>query len=207
MKRDQILNFSDLAKSVELEKFYTAFWKLTNMPLALVDAESKGNYKLFCPEEEFNPICRLFRKYPKAAEKCITLDGIKMKDAARVHKGICYKCHAGLMDFAVPIYVGKRHIATINCGQIMTEVPTDKGFDKLWANVSDLSLDKQATRTAYFESAFISPDKIDSILQLLSFFATYFCEVGVRLRLLEGNTKYPEIRKAIEYLDKHLYFE
>ena len=200
---ENLFDFADLVNSSECEDFYTSFWKLTNIPIALVDPEDKSGIKYFSPEGSFNPVCKVIRRSLKGEKKCLRVDKLKMDDAAKEHKGICYQCHAGLTDFAVPIYVEKRHIATVSCGQIMTEAPTEKGFNELWDNVCELDIDKQALRKAYFESNFMSPEKIEAVLQLLTSFSNYFCEVGVRLRILEQNDKHPEIEKATRYLKEH----
>ena len=138
-----LFNFFDLANSLEFKEFYDAFWELTHIPLALVDVKDPNNNILLCPKEKFNPICKLFCSSPKARKKCIAFDDIMAKEAAVTHRGICYKCHAGLMDFSVPIYVRKKHIATINCGQILPEAPTEDGFNKLWNAVCDWELTRK----------------------------------------------------------------
>ena len=203
MQKELLFSFSDLIVSPECEDFFTAFWKLTNIPIAIVDAKDKRRIKLFTPKGSFNPICKAIRSSVKGEKKCHSVDDIKIEDAAQQHKGICYQCHAGLTDIAVPIYVGKRHIATISCGQIMNEAPTLKGFNELWHNVCELDIDKKALRKAYFESSFMPLDKIEAAFQILTSFVNYFCEVGVRLRILERNNKYPEIEKATQYINKH----
>jgi ligand-binding sensor protein len=50
------------------------------------------------------------------------------EEAARTGKPYIYKCHAGLIDFAAPIIVGGRQIATILGGQILTSKPEENGF-------------------------------------------------------------------------------
>ena len=205
MKRSRIFNFNDLANSPEFKEFYSAFWELTHIPLALVDPTTPENNKLFCPEESFNPICKLLRASPVGMKRCYDFDYTKVEESLIKHQGICYKCYAGLMDFTVPIYVGKRLIATVNCVQILSGPPTNEGFKKLWDSVCDLPVDKQTLRETYFASTYMTPMQIKAVLRILTFFCDYFCEVGVRLRILEKNNKYPEIEKAKEYLRKHYH--
>ncbi len=205
-------NFSDLVNSSEFEIFYSAFWELANIPLALINtekeyslADEEGNSKLFCPTEKFNPICKILRSTPKGLERCLSNDDTKLKTAAQQHRAICYNCHAGLIDFIVPIYVGHKQIGSIICGQILPEPPTEEGFNNMWNKVKDLNPDKEKLRKVYLESTYMSPEKIESVLRLLSFFADYFCEVGVRIRILERKNKYPDIEKATKYIKKHFH--
>jgi len=196
------MNFEDLANSEEFEKFYRTFYRLTKIPLALVDHTQK-KVKLFCPEGEMLPVCRVVRSCEKGYAKCMRTDQIKCDVAKRERRGISYSCHAGLLDFAVPIFVDGDHVATISAGQQLSAQPTEKGYQELLHRVKSLSLDKDELHRAYFNSPYLDEDQRQAVLDMLTFFAEYFCEMGRRLQHSHKLDKYPEVTRAKDYLQKN----
>ena len=197
------ISFKELSESDEFEKFYRTIWKLTGVPLALVD-QSWQQVKLFCPESEMHPVCRVIRASKNGHSRCMQIDEAMCNIAIGNKRGIRYVCHAGLIDFAVPIFVEGIHIATINGGQLFSEPPTEKNFQKLWRQLKDLEIDKQELQEAYYKSPYMDETQLQAVLDLLSFFAEYFCEMGRRLRIVQQNDPHPEITKAKDLIMKNI---
>lgn len=195
-------DFSDLIKSKEFEEFYANLWRLISGPLALTDPDFK-HVKYFGPENVWNPVCNVIRKSAKGYDACIRCDHRQCKKAVSEKHGIRYYCHAGLVDFAVPIYVEGKHIATISCGQILMSPPTEKGFKKLWNKVKNLDVEEKELKKAYFNSPYMDEDKAEAVLKVLSLSANYFCELGRRLKLDKENLKSLEIQKSLEFIHDH----
>jgi AraC-like DNA-binding protein/ligand-binding sensor protein len=202
MNRDYSLRFEDLAESQAFAEFYRSLWDLLGIPMALVDKDGT-KAKRFCPEQEMHPICQIVRSTEDGLAKCRGTDRAACNKARNVKHGIRYACHAGLVDFAVPIFVDGKFAATINGGQILPERPTEKGFKELWGRLKDLSIDKQALRSAFFASPHMSEQQLESLLKLISFFAEYFCEMGRLLKSAQENSKYLDIARAKEYMAEH----
>lgn len=202
MKSKETFDFSDLAESEEFEQFHRSFWELTKVPLGIVDPKFK-QFKYFCPEEAMHAICRVIRSSQKGLAACIETDKENCNLAAKKKHGMRYYCHAGLIDFAIPVYVQGRHIATIMFGQMLPEPPTEKSFNKIWNKVSSLSIDKKAFKKAYYSCPYMSSEQLESLQKIISFFAEYFCEMGIRLKNAEKSQKHPEIVQAKEFVSKH----
>jgi len=179
------ISFEDLAESKEFEKFYRTTSKLTGIPLALVDRTWK-HVKSFCPESEMHPVCRIIRASKNGQAKCAHIDEAMCNLAVSDKKGI-----------------RGTHIATINGGQLFPDPPTEENFQKLWQQVKDLEIDKEQLRQAYYESPYMDETQLQAVLDLLSFFAEYFCEMGRRLKGMQQNDPHPEITEAKNFVMKN----
>ena len=96
-----------------------------------------------------------------------------------------------------------KNIGILNCGQLLSAPPTEEGFRELKKRLSGLNIEERKLREAYFRSPHMPPEKLDSLLKLLSFFASYCCEVGMRLKQGQADEKYPEILKAKHFIKGH----
>jgi AraC-like DNA-binding protein len=185
MQAEKPFSYTDLAESKEWEEFYKSFYELTKLPLGMLNPDFTQT-KYFCPEEAMHAICRVIRASSKGRAACMATDKLKCNIAAREKHGIRYYCHAGLVDFAVPVIIEGRHIASIMCGQMLPEPPSEKGFQKIWQKVKNLDIDKKALHEAYFQCPFMPEEQLASLLKVISIFADYFCEMGRRLFFSEA---------------------
>ena len=204
MKSTTDFTFSDLVNSKEFEELHKIITDFTGVPMNLADAESTDSRlevgKDFCPPSRFNPVCRLIRTTEEGCQRCLETDTFHVRQAVHAGQGRHYICHAGLVDFAVPIMIQQRNVGVINCGQIFSEPPSESGLLALQERLSGLGLDESELREAYYQTPYMPQEKIDSLLRLLTFFAQYFYEVGMRLKEAQKDRKYPEIAKAKEYI-------
>ena len=201
MKKPEYLSFVDLAESEQFDDFIRSFWDLTHVPIAIVDPELQES-KYFCPVDKMNAICRVIRSSECGRDACMRTDKLRCNQAAVEKQGIRYFCHAGLVDFAAPIYVHSRHVATIMCGQILSREPDDERFEEFYSKVREFKLDKDELREAYFRTPYMSTRQLEALLKLITFFAEYVCELGIRLKY-SGRCRHPEIELARNYLKQN----
>ena len=192
--------FLNLVESKSFQQFYESFWELTAVPIGIADPDFKES-KHFFPESKMNDVCRMIRSCPQGKQACAATDKLRCNQAAKQKQGIRYYCYAGLIDFAVPIYVEGRHIATIMCGQILPEPPTENGFDKLWNKLENFSINKEDLKNAYFNMPYMENKQLEALLKIVTLFAEYSCELGVRLIQNSKIEKHPEILKAKEFIN------
>ena len=195
--------FNYLSESQEFLEFMEIFNQLTGMPIGLCHPKDITHGKAYYGNHDFNPICQLIRSTPKGKLACHETDESNCNLAHILKHGICYNCHAGLVDFVVPIYLGNQHVATIMCGQILSERPSKKGFLKIYKSLMRFSIDKKKLQEAYFKSPYMPPEKLECTLKLLSLIAGYFCEIAHRLNSASRNEKYPEIAAAKQYIHQN----
>jgi AraC-like DNA-binding protein len=195
------IDFEDLAESREFREFFEIVRDLTGAQAVLMDPAMTRSKWLF-PRSAMNPLCLAVQSDPAGLAACRATDRLHGDRAAKLEKGVHYLCHAGLIDFCLPVFVDGRHIATIGCGQMLAERPGEAGFRRLLARVRSLKIDGKRLRRAYFGSPFLSPEKRESVFRLLSFFTDYFCEAGARLKGMTGGGRL-DIDAAVKYIQHH----
>src|SRR3989339_1413826 len=200
MQEPYELDFSDLANSEEFTKFMRIFKDLTGIPTGIRHPYNKNVKKLYFNISEMNPVCKLIRSAREGFEACQNCNQHFFDYASQMKKGLQYHCHAGLVDFTIPIYVEDHIIAYLSGGQILPKKPNEKGFVELRSLVKDIPLDAKALRKAYFSSPYMRTKKIDSALQLVTFITEYFCEQNRLSRNIRKNIKVVEINIAKEYV-------
>ncbi len=194
--------FADLADSREFVEFVGIVRELSGLLVVLVDASGGQSKKLF-PDDAFNPLCRLIQSRPAGLQACQDTDRMNCADAARQKQGLQYHCHAGLIDMAVPIYIERRHIATINSGQVLPEPPSEQGFQQLLLRLRSLEIPEVQLRSVYFHTPYLTATRLTMILRLCTFFAEYCCVMGRRLKEAESRGEQQAIARALRYLQQH----
>jgi AraC-like DNA-binding protein/ligand-binding sensor protein len=192
--------FDDLISTDEVDKLVRILRDLTQIPIGIARAGDMTAGKKFCDDSEFSPICTLIRSSTEGNAACRQTDQSRANQVLNQEHGIHYLCHAGLVDFMVPVMIEHQHIATFNGGQLLAEPPSEKGFRKMLSNVKSLGIDKKKLRKAYFNAPYANHRKIIAILKLVEFFSNYFAEMGRRLRKAQENQKYHEIHYATEFI-------
>lgn len=93
-----------------------------------------------------------------------------------------YRCHAGLVDIAVPVMCDGKHIATLFTGQVLRSRPDDPGFRAVRRDVRHLgTLDLQQLKAAYQQVPVVSEEDIQHTVRILEIFAEYLATGWKRL--------------------------
>lgn len=117
---------TDLYDIEELKSLCESFSEYSGMVTAIVDLNGEiiiaTGWQSVCTE--FHRKCELTNK------RCVESDTIlasKMAEGAKFHM---YKCKNGLVDVAVPIYIGENHVGNFFTGQFFTDKPDLEFFRK-----------------------------------------------------------------------------
>ncbi|MGD9948052.1 MAG: PocR ligand-binding domain-containing protein [Desulfobulbus sp.] len=121
---DNTVGFTDLVDIIKLQEQCESFTRMTSAVTAILDLE--GNVLVATGWQE---ICTRFHRInPATAARCHESDTIL---AGRLNEGQpynVYKCKNGLVDVAVPIIIGGRHMANFFTGQFFFSVPDREYF-------------------------------------------------------------------------------
>lgn len=116
----------DIIDAQTLQRIQDAFSEATGMAALTTDMEGPvtqlSNPTEFC--------MNLTRPTKLGAERCNQCDLMGGKKAAETGKPSVYRCHSGLMDFAVPIIVNGEHIGSLIGGQVLTDEPNEGEFKR-----------------------------------------------------------------------------
>lgn len=192
-----------LAESAETAEFAGLLRSLTGMQMALYGPDGV-DAKVYTDGGGGSPLCRVIRSTPEGERRCADCNRAHFALAARRRRELSYLCHAGLIDFAVPIRIGGQHVATISCGQILPEAPGDAGLRKFLHRNKSLELDAAAVRAAYFRSPHLPADKVAAAMQLFSHFAGSLGRAAWRSKKLEKNGDCSVIVRAKRHIASRL---
>lgn len=115
------IHISDFVNLEEFQELQDNWTKATGIAFITVDC----NGKPFTKQSGFSDFCRRLReKDEEYREMCYFCDACGGRRAKRNGKPYVYVCHAGLVDFAIPIMIEGQYVGAILAGQINAE---DKG--------------------------------------------------------------------------------
>jgi len=156
------LNIKDVIDTKELQTLLEKWAKATDIAFVGVDVDGTPITK----ETNFTPFCRKMRESPEFREKCYHCDACGGRKAKKIGKAYVYICHAGLVDFAIPIILQGQYIGAILSGQVACEDKKNlKPITKL-TSFDDVG-DPEAFRKMYSEVRVMSVDKIEAVAQII----------------------------------------
>lgn len=128
---------------------------------------------------EFCKRIRASDKYRAYCEKCDSRGGV---EAARIRKPYIYLCHAGLVDFAIPIIVDNLYLGAFMAGQvILDKEDSDNQLEHILfetVKAADLALDNEIQQY-YTLLPVMSIEKITALANMLLHIGNYCIEQAV----------------------------
>ncbi|MEK4030002.1 PocR ligand-binding domain-containing protein [Pseudobacillus sp. FSL P4-0506] len=109
-----MMNVQEMIDIDFLQKVQDTFAKATGFAAVTVDFRGNPITKY----SNFSPFCSLVRQDPRFVDSCLKCDAYGGLEAARREKPHVYHCHAGLVDFAVPIIVKGKLVGSMLAGQV-----------------------------------------------------------------------------------------
>ncbi len=126
--------------------------------------------------DEFSNFCfGLIRPTKEGAARCTENDVKGGQEAMQTGNPSVYTCHAGLVDFAVPIIVDGVQIGSWLGGQVLTEKPDFERFRQI---ADDLGIDQADMYAAVQEIPVLKPEHVNSAADFLQLVANSQSQVG-----------------------------
>lgn len=177
------LKLLDLIDLEFLQKFQDAY--ANTMDLASITVDKEGP---ITKPSNFTDFCTKYtRGTDLGAKRCNDCDLKWGQLAAEKGEPLVYTCHSGLIDFAVPIIVGGKHLASILCGQVLTGKPNEEHFREL---ARELGVDEDEYVKAVKKIKIIPRKKIEEAAKLLFLIANAISRIAnKRAALMEKNAK------------------
>ncbi|HZK56326.1 MAG TPA: PocR ligand-binding domain-containing protein [Desulfosporosinus sp.] len=153
-----------LASTQYFDRILRCFNKATGLHVETVN--NKGE-TIFIPSElKRCDFCNIIRSSPKGEQKCLESYSQASIEAAKWQEAYFFRCHAGLVIWAVPIIVEGSAIGCIICGQVLLWKPDEflwpelELFNREIPNIDEL---KQAVHTLEV----VSPERTQAAADLL----------------------------------------
>ena len=176
-------SFTDLVDIDKVKELLTSFYELTGVISALEDLDGNifegvdGSVAI-----GWHDICLNFhRKHPETLKKCIesgTRICNKLKSGEKQSSHICLN---GLVDIAVPVYIGGEHLANLFAGQFFFEPPNVEFFRQ---QAHKYGFDEEEYLVALSKVDVFSEEFIEKAMIFLTNLASVIGEMGLEKKKL-----------------------
>lgn len=147
---------------------------------------------------KFSKFCTLLRKKRECYEACLQSDAHGGLEAARSGKPCIYKCHSGLIDFAVPILIRGQYLGAILAGQMKIKDDEQINLGPITSISSSWREDPELLE-AYNEIEPMPYNKLIAAADMMYVISNYIVEKGlINLIQEELNRKNLELVKEME---------
>lgn len=186
-----------------LQEIQDKFSKATGLSAVTVDFRGKP----ITSYSNFSPFCKLMREDERTLKACNQCDAFGGLEAARREKPYIYRCHAGLVDFAIPIIVEGQLLGSIMAGQVKTEPSAWERMDLIVKETSTWKENEKALE-AYGKIQMLPYERILSAAEMMFLISNYMIEKNTFLlmqaELDDKNEKLMEHKKERDVLEKAL---
>jgi AraC-like DNA-binding protein len=197
------VTFTDLVCLPAIKHYEAAFRKATGVSVKVVPPDEPRQRLSFGESE--NAFCTLMGSTPAGCDACLETQVRVQRSAARKLAPQQVYCFAGFTVVAVPVMIGKRHLATLLSGQVFRREPTERDFMMVVKMVrGGLNGDwEKRARKAYFETPVITADRLQAIIQLLNVFAQYLADYSSRQAIACSNNEPNAVARAKQFVQSH----
>ncbi len=149
----------------KIKAFLTDFHNMTGLTISFWDAER--NQLVFAPQE-MPEFCKLIKGIPAGKKRCLICDKKLIAECSQKLVPVSAKCHAGLMDTAMPVIHQDQVLAYILFGQTRDSYVTPKEAEEQLLKLSrELKLSYSTLADAYFPLKSLQPQVIKSTAAIL----------------------------------------
>ncbi|HEY3378198.1 MAG TPA: helix-turn-helix domain-containing protein [Armatimonadota bacterium] len=199
----ETIDFALLYSSEAFADFSATVRELLGLPVALYPPDSLECKSLF-RNSEMSPLCLLIRSHPDGLHCCQADEQARFARAIATRRGLHARCHAGLIDVAVPIFHRGAVVAVLSCGQVLPTPPSEAGLDAFCAVNARFGWAPDALRAAYFHAPYLEREKIVAGLKLMNLFAEHLCEMAHLRFAWEASSGRQLITQALAFMQEHL---
>ncbi len=192
--------YMDICEKKILKDYYSAIYRLIGVNIDFV--APGGKVFQLCEHRNINGFCKLINSSDMGKQACLDCDAVAIKKAMAERKSIIYKCHAGLMEITVPLYLNKNFIGCLTSGQILSSPPTEEGFDRIRKRLTGYGLDLKKLKKYYFSTRVLSQARIEALMELISLIGNYIVESENKIFFLSQINERDKISSARQYVEK-----
>lgn len=198
------MKLEDIINLATWQQVQDSFAKATGFAAITVDFQGKPLLKYSC----FSKFCAKLREDPVYNGCCCQSDAHGSLEAVRRNNIYAYRCHAGLVDFAVPIIVDGQYIASMLCGQVRTADSDDIDMDFVKPS-HNLFQERPELAEEYKKIPIISGERIKDTANLLYMTVNYIIEQHLlnqkNIKLLQDQKEKAELEKQYKDLEIKFY--
>ena len=167
--------------------------RITGLKFALMDFRANEIHT----SSYMNEFCECMQDTEAGYRRCVMCDAEQLRELRPDGTLKQYRCHAGLIEIAIPVTENGQIIATVLLGQLLS----DEDIGAQWVNTRRLCNwhhDRRALERAFFKLRRISADDIQACAEI-----ALACVSEVRFRgLIEASTM-TEFQRLSMFIDQH----
>ncbi len=196
----------DKVLDCELFKTYQhAFRNATGLPLRFlrIDAEIPSACEYDANGSSF---CEKLKLCKSACNACIDVNQ-RLNAEAKINGPSSCHCFSGMAATAVPVLFNGAPIGMLRTGQIFHKVPTPVAFDQVSKTLRRQGLTKKdvdSLKSAYFQTQVVDPERYQSMVTLLSTFASQLGRHAEKLAIISDNSEPAAVARARKFIDETL---
>lgn len=112
----------DLKHIIDIDRFQLIQDELADLTkLAIITVDYRGIP--ITQHSSRSQFCSIVRNTPATFKKCIKCDSRGGLESARLKSPYIYRCHCGIVDFAIPIIVQDKYLGAVMAGQVRASNP------------------------------------------------------------------------------------
>lgn len=154
------ISIEEVINAKELQELQDNWAKGTGLAFVTVDCNGVPITKY----SNFTPFCEKLRQDETFREKCYYCDACGGRKAKRIGRAYVYVCHAGLIDFAIPIMINGQYVGAILAGQVKSEDTGD--LKRIMKETKDWEKSQELCEL-YEKVTIASVEKIKAVAQIL----------------------------------------
>lgn len=197
------MHLRDITDVEVLQEIQDSFSEATGLSAVTVDFKGKP----ITDYSNFTNFCKLIREDGKCRDACHRSDAHGGLEAARRERPYIYRCHTGLVDFAIPIIINGQYMGSIMAGQVKIEENELNRLDHIVKEIPHWRNNKEIM-DAYKDIPVISYDKIAGAAQMMFIVCNHIIEKDMMSMMQEElsikNTKLMDEIKARAELERAL---
>jgi AraC-like DNA-binding protein/ligand-binding sensor protein len=153
--------------------------------------------------EHTTPYCSIVKSDPKGLRECHNMVPKIFKQANTQKTTFCGKCHAGVLEYIVPIICNNIVVGAITFGCFRTkEEDKCKNFHQICKNFPELEEKKVESSYDKLPLFDLSESKINEIIASLEFVAASISNQSNKFIKEENVAKLQEVKKSNDQMDK-----
>lgn len=146
------------------------FYEITRIRITVFDTEL---HELVSWPETLTPLCRTVRASETGRAACLHCDRAACAMARQQQGTYVYRCHAGLTEAVVPLYVGQVLLGFLWCGQIFSYPTRAEGLTQIRARCMHLPITADALEAVCADQPIMTEQYVRSAARILHATASY----------------------------------
>ncbi|AGK95936.1 sensor histidine kinase [Clostridium pasteurianum] len=196
-------NLKDIIDMEEFQKIQDDIAYSTGTAIITTDCHGKP----LTSHSMCTDFCRNIREKSNLRDLCEKCDSIGGLESVRRGSPYIYKCHMGIIDFAIPIIFKGEYLGSLMAGQVLTEESKLEALESI-IEIHEKAANKDKIMDKYKNIPVIPYDKIQAIAKMIFSISNYIVDQGalkmLQQELSEKNVRFMKAEKIQTELEKEL---